>query len=99
MKGIELGRHRLTTTVLAMALAMGAVAAPVAVEAKAKHYANCTKLQKVYPHGVGKPNARDKVSGAYRPGRSVTTFKKSTSLYNANKDKDRDGDGVACEKK
>lgn len=65
----------------------------------AKHYDNCTKLQKVYPHGVGKPGAKDKVNGRYQAGKSVTNFKKSTALYNANKDKDRDGDGVACEKR
>lgn len=62
----------------------------------AKHYDNCTKLQKVYPHGVGKPGANDRVRGTTKP---VTNFKKSTALYNANKDKDRDGDGVACEKR
>jgi hypothetical protein len=94
-----LRRTRITALTLSTMLAIGAMAAPLAAEAKAKHYANCTKLQKVYPHGVGKPGAKDKVSGRYRPGRSVTTFTKSTGLYNANKDKDRDGDGVACEKK
>lgn len=93
------GRSRGTALVLSAMLALGSVASPVAVEAKAKHYANCTKLQKVYPHGVGKKGAKDKVSGRYQPGKSVTNFKKSNALYNANKDKDRDGDGVACEKK
>ncbi len=91
--------RRFMTVTLSMLLAVGAVASPVAVEASAKHYANCTALQRAYPHGVGKPGARDKVSGAYRPGRSVTTFKRSTALYNANSDKDRDRDGVACEKR
>lgn len=94
-----LRRTRVTAFTLSTMLALGAVASPLAVEAKAKHYRNCTALQKVYPHGVGKPGAKDKVSGKYRPGRSVTNFKKSLALYNANKDKDRDRDGVACEKK
>ncbi|MFN8518730.1 MAG: excalibur calcium-binding domain-containing protein [Chloroflexota bacterium] len=92
-------RTRITTVALSVMLAAGALGAPMAVEAKAKHYANCTALQKVYPHGVGKPGAKDKVSGRYQPGRSVINFKKSTALYNANDDKDRDGDGIACEKK
>ena len=59
----------------------------------AKTYANCTKLNKVYPHGVGKPGARDKTSGT-----RVTNFKRSRALYRANKGSDRDGDGIACEK-
>lgn len=63
-------------------------------EAKAKTYKNCTALNKVYKHGVGKPGAKDKTSG-----KRVTNFKKSTSLYNANKKSDRDKDGIACEKR
>jgi hypothetical protein len=59
----------------------------------ARTYSNCTKLNKVYPHGVGKPGARDKTSGA-----RVTNFKRSRALYKANKARDRDGDGIACEK-
>jgi hypothetical protein len=59
----------------------------------AKTYSNCTKLNRVYPHGVGKPGARDKTSGT-----PVTNFKRSRALYRANKARDRDGDGIACEK-
>ncbi len=59
----------------------------------AKTYSNCTKLNRVYPHGVGKPGARDKTSGT-----PVTNFKRSRALYRANKSRDRDGDGIACEK-
>ncbi|WP_193607275.1 excalibur calcium-binding domain-containing protein [Nocardioides lijunqiniae] len=62
--------------------------------AKAKTYKNCTALNKVYPHGVGKPNARDKTSGT-----PVTNFKRSKALYQANTKSDRDKDGIACEKK
>lgn len=65
----------------------------------AKTYKNCTELQKVYPHGVGKKGARDLISGRYVAGKSVTTFKKDNALYNANSKSDRDKDGVACEKK
>lgn len=61
-------------------------------------YKNCTNLNKKYPHGVGKLHARDKTSGD-----PVTTFTRSTTLYNRamsyNKGLDRDKDGIACEKK
>ena len=80
--------------VLAGCLA-SAVAAPPALAAS---YKNCTELQKTYPHGVGKANARDKTSG-----KPVTTFKKDTAEYNratqANGRLDADKDGIACEKK
>jgi len=59
---------------------------------------NCTKVHKTYRHGVGKRYAHDKTSGT-----PVTTFKRSTLLYNramrVNRDLDRDHDGIACEKK
>lgn len=62
-------------------------------------YQNCTNLQKVYKHGVGRSNAKDHVSS----GQPVTTWKKDTAEYNRamsyNKGLDRDKDGVACEKR
>ncbi len=61
-------------------------------------YKNCTNLNKKYPHGLGKKGARDRTSGT-----PVTTFVRSTKLYNKamsyNRGLDRDGDGVACEKR
>ena len=61
-------------------------------------YKNCTALNAKYPHGVGKLNARDKTSGV-----PVTTFTRSTQLYNVadghNGGLDRDNDGIACEKR
>jgi hypothetical protein len=61
---------------------------------------NCTKVHTRYPHGVGRLNARDHTRSG-TPG--VTTFKRSTRLYNTamryNSDLDRDRDGVACEKR
>src|SRR4051794_27234336 len=60
----------------------------------AKHYANCTALNKAYPHGVGRPGAHDRSSGT-----PVSSFTVSSALYNANSSSDRDGDGVACEKR
>jgi hypothetical protein len=59
---------------------------------------NCTNVHKRYPHGVGKLRARDGTTGT-----PVTTFKRSTRLYNIaikyHKDLDRDRDGIACEKR
>ena len=81
------------TAVLAAPIALVVVTADAAV-AGAKTFKNCTALNKVYPHGVGLPNAKDKTSGT-----PVTTFKRSKPLYVANKKSDRDKDGVACEKR
>lgn len=64
--------------------------------ATATTFKNCTALNKKYPHGIGKPGARDKVRGSTKP---VTNFYVNASLYKANKKSDRDGDGVACEKR
>lgn len=71
--------------------------------AKPKSYKNCTALNKVYPHGVGKKGAKDHTSG-----KPVTNFKVSTTIYSYNDGKnkhkgehdlDRDNDGIACEKR
>lgn len=67
------------------------VAAPS--HAAAKKYKNCSALNEVYPHGVGRKGAKDKASGT-----PVTNFKVSQDLYAANKGSDRDRDGIACEK-
>lgn len=78
--------------------ATASVAAPTGghVVAGAKVFANCTALNKVYPHGVAKKGARDRVSGSSKP---VKNFKVDTAVYKANAKKDRDKDGVACEKR
>lgn len=91
----------ITATVLMtgglLVAAVTADTASAATSASAvKEYKNCTALNKDYPHGVGRKNAVDKVSG----GRgSVTSFTKSNALYAANKKSDRDGDKIACEKR
>lgn len=68
-----------------------------------KHFKNCTQLNKVYPHGVGKKGAKDKTSGV-----PVRNFKRSKRLYRlfstpkykgGIRDLDRDNDGIACEKR
>jgi hypothetical protein len=70
--------------------------------AKPKSYKDCKALNRDYPHGVGRKNARDKTSSE-----RVTNFKRSNRLYAANDGKggappaeydlDRDNDGIACE--
>ena len=70
----------------------------------ATKYKNCTALNKVYPHGVGKKAAKDHTSG-----KRVTNYKVSNDVYAHNDggskrysgehDLDRDNDGIACEKR
>lgn len=84
----------LSRTVAVVVVALVPAIAFTAPAGAAKKYKNCASLNKDYPHGVGKPGARDRTSG-----RPVTNFKVSSSLYNANSGRDRDGDGIACEKK
>ena len=69
------------------------VPAPVPPAQGAHDFANCTDMHGSYPHGIGRPGARDHTSGT-----PVTTFHVSASLYAANAESDRDGDGIACEK-
>ncbi|QCC78684.1 excalibur calcium-binding domain-containing protein [Nocardioides daphniae] len=57
-------------------------------------FKNCTALNKKFPHGVGRPNAKDKTSGT-----PVRNFHKSKAWYNKNTKSDRDKDGIACEKR
>ena len=70
-----------------------------------KSYPTCAKLNKAYPHGVGRTGARDHTSG-----RPVTNFTVRTTVYKLNNgphragsktdyDLDRDNDGIACEKR
>jgi len=58
---------------------------------------NCAALNRKYPHGLGRANARDRTSGD-----PVTNFKRSTKQYKLamsyNRGLDRDKDGIACEK-
>ena len=61
--------------------------------ATAKEFRNCTALNRVYPHGVGRVGARDRTTGT-----PVRNFKRSNLLYRQNAKSDRDKDGIACEK-
>ncbi len=57
-------------------------------------FANCAALNKVYPHGVGKPGARDHTASGKNP---VTNFTINAAVYDANTARDGDKDGIACE--
>jgi hypothetical protein len=59
----------------------------------ASMFRNCTALNRVYRHGVGKYGARDHTSGT-----PVTNFRRSNRLYLQNRGLDRDKDGIAGEK-
>jgi hypothetical protein len=76
------------------------VTSPTADAAMPRLYKNCTNYNKRYPHGVGRLRARDRTRGGTPP---VTTFRRSTRIYNIamsyNRGLDRDKDGVACEKR
>jgi hypothetical protein len=92
--------RRAVGALLAAAVASGGLvltAAPASATVPAR-YKNCTAVNKVYKHGIGRATAHDRTSG-----KPVTTFKRSTKLYNAaikaNKGLDRDKDGIACEKR
>lgn len=92
---------RALVAVVALSIAPLAVAVPSADAApKAKAYKNCTALNKVYPHGVGMPGAKDKHGAS---SKAVTNFTRSAKVYKLNdgkpnKDLDRDNDKIACEK-
>jgi hypothetical protein len=84
---------------LAAAPSVVSVGQPAAAGKVSSIWKNCTSVHTRYAHGVGRLNARDHT----RSGTGgVTTFKRSTRLYNAamryNSGLDGDKDGVACEK-
>jgi hypothetical protein len=77
------------------AILAGSMLAVASPQPAATHYATCTAMHKVWPHGVGKAFAIDHV--ASRKDKRVTDFHISTALYDANKKLDTDHDGIACE--
>lgn len=82
-------------TVIGLSLTPAANAATTSP--KPVKYANCTKLNKVYPHGIAKAKgSKDKVKGKTKP---VTTFTINAKVYQLNSTLDRDKDTVACEKR
>ena len=84
--------------VLSLAVISAAVPAQAARHATSVATAtahNCTTLHAKYPHGVGRPGARDKTTSRTGP---VTNFTRNKAAYLNNKSLDRDHDGIACEK-
>ncbi len=77
-----------------MSLAPLAVMTSADAASQARTFRNCTELNRVFPHGVGRPGAVDRTTGA-----RVANFKRDRALYNANSKSDRDKDGIACEKR
>jgi hypothetical protein len=85
-------------------VAAGAVVMALAPATSAIPYLwqNCTHVHTKYRHGVGQVSAHDRTTGT-----PVTTFYRSTGLYNIatsyNRARgynlDRDHDGIACEKR
>ena len=77
---------------------VAAVSEPTAATAMPPLYKSCKAFNAKHPHGVGRNNAKD----ISKSGEPVTTFKRSTKIYDLtrkyNKGLDRDKDGVACEK-
>lgn len=84
--------------VAAGVIVLGVAPVPAATGAIPALWKNCTHVNAKYRHGVGRLHARDRTSGT-----PVTTFKRSTRLYNIamsyNKRLDADKDGIACEKR
>jgi hypothetical protein len=94
-----IGSRKVATALAGAAvIALGGGPAAAAAQPSAP-WKNCTEVHKRYPHGVGKANARDRTKS--HSSEPVTSFKRSTSLYNTamkyNRDLDRDKDGIACE--
>jgi hypothetical protein len=88
-----LGVAALTGAMATLLFAGSASARLGGTAASAREFKNCTALNRVYPHGVGRVGARDRTSGT-----PVRNFKRSNLLYRQNRKSDRDGDGIACEK-
>lgn len=91
MKNIKIA----TALVAGLAVFGGSLAAVAPAEAApVKHFSNCTKLNRAYPHGVGLKGKKNKVGSHKR----VSHHKVSPKLYKLNKGMDRDHDGIACER-
>jgi hypothetical protein len=84
-------------SVIVTGLAAAVLATPVALASAAsaaepapRKYANCTALNKVYPHGVALT-----LAAARRDGHGAWVRPR---VYNLNSGSDRDRDNVACER-
>jgi len=85
------------TALLASALATTgvAVAGPADAASALRKYSSCRALNAVYPHGLGRRGAHDRVVKGAKP---VTNFTVYNALYKVNAARlDKDKDGIACE--
>ncbi len=86
--------RKIAAAVSLSVVSVGLMAVPAqAVQVAPRKFANCTEMNKVYAHGVGRPGAVDRTSG-----QRVANFKRDRALYDVNSGSDRDKDGIACEK-
>ena len=93
----------LIASLAASAVVLSATAVPASAAPAPKSYKNCTELNKVYPHGVGRRAPATRRAESRSP-----TFRVDNTLYSYNDggarhwgeyDLDRDNDGIACEKR
>ena len=98
MSGMRLIYVLVQATAALVFAAQAAAVEPTTGAAMPAVYKKCANLNAKYPHGLGRANAVDKTTDV-----RVTTFKRSTKLYNVamsyNRGLDRDKDGIACEKR
>jgi hypothetical protein len=91
-------RNGIRAAVAAGAIVVGVALVPAATGSATSVWTNCTHVHAKYRHGVGRAGAHDRTTGT-----PVTSFYRSTRLYNTamryNRDLDRDRDGIACEKR
>ena len=80
---------------LTLALSFTVSTAPMPADAagKAKTFANCTEVHKVYKGGIARSSKVKNKGGATKYKPFV-----SQALYDANKKSDRDKDLIACER-
>ena len=91
---VALAVGTLACALTALLLAGPAGAGVERATATAKEFRNCTALNRVYPHGVGRVGARDRTSGT--PVQELQA--EQPALSPEQRSSDRDKDGVACEK-
>lgn len=82
------------TALLGVSMTMSSPAS--AAPPRPKKYSSCAQLNQVYPHGVGRKGAKDKVARGKNPVRNFFVDSRTYQLNHAARD--RDGDGIACEK-
>jgi hypothetical protein len=68
---------------------------PTTLPTELTRYTSCRAMNRDYPHGVGRPGARDRNQGS--GGDRVENFYVSAPLYFVNAMLDVDGDGIDCE--